>query len=50
MTVKYAELCSKTVKELARRKERKNRIAQNEANGIAIESIRRTKRKYGQEV
>ena len=47
MTVKYAELCSKSVKELARRKERKNRIAQNEANGVTIASIRRVKKRYG---
>ncbi len=47
MTVKYAELYSKSVKELARRKERKNRIAENEANGVTIASIRRVKKRYG---
>ncbi len=37
----------RTVKELAKRKECKNRIAQNEANGVTIASIRRVKKRYG---
>lgn len=45
MTVK--KRTDKTVKDLAKRKERKNRIAENEANNIAVESIRRAKRRYG---
>ncbi len=46
MTVK--EWTDKTIKDLAKRKERKNRISENEANSITIESIRRVKRRYGQ--
>ena len=45
MTVK--ERAEKTIKDLAKRKERKNRIAENEANGVTIASIRRVKKRYG---
>ena len=46
MTVK--EWTDKTIKDLAKPKERKNRIVENEATSITIESIRRVKRRYGQ--
>lgn len=45
MTVK--EWTDKTIKDLAKRKERKNRIVENEANGVTIASIRRVKKRYG---
>ncbi len=42
-----AQWTGKTVKDLAKRRERKNRIAENEANGVTIASIRRVKKRYG---
>ncbi len=44
MTVK--ERAEKTIKDLAKRKERKSRIAENEANGVTIASIQRVKKRY----
>ena len=45
MTVK--DWTQRTAKDLAKRKERKNRKAEVETNTITIESIRRAKRRYG---